>query len=56
MYIINENLATHGLEWQWGGELTPEQVLQPDEDGRILGYTAVDVRRWLHDAPTNRKV
>ncbi len=52
LYTINEWLATHGLEPQFGSELS-ELILQPDTNNMIIGFTAFDIRERLPDAPTD---
>lgn len=52
MHIINERLATHGLESQLNSQKSSSQ---PDKNGMIDGYKVIDIRGWLNDAPTPSK-
>jgi predicted protein tyrosine phosphatase len=62
MYVINEWLATHGLDFRIGnikdedtGEVIEgfldDSVLQPNGNGMINGFKAFDIREKMKDAP-----
>jgi hypothetical protein len=51
LHIINSQLATHGLEGQWGSGLTDDLIQQPDAEGKINGFAVLDVRSRMVDAP-----
>ena len=51
MYLIKDDLATHGLEAQWGTGITDDMIKQPDANGEIDGFFVLDVRERMLDAP-----
>lgn len=51
MYKINDQLASHGLEAQWGSNVPEEMILQPDHHGMIRGFKVLDIRERMFDAP-----
>ena len=51
LYEINPQLASHGLEAQWGSGIPEEMVLQPDNHDLILGFKVLDIRERMLDAP-----
>lgn len=50
MYIINDFLATHGLEAQWGSSLIDDMIVKPDIEGKINGFKVFDIRDKMFDA------
>lgn len=50
MFKINDLLATHSLESQWGSGITDNEIVQPDKDGKIDGFKVFDVRDRMLDA------
>lgn len=50
MFIINDFLATHGLEAQWGSGLTEDMIAKPDIEGMIDGFKTFDIRHRMLDA------
>lgn len=51
LYEINDQLASHGLEAQWGTGITEEMIVKPDDRGMIRGFKVLDVRDRMLDAP-----
>lgn len=50
MYKINDQLATHGLEEQWGSDITDDMIAKPDNYNMIEGFKVIDVRDRMLDA------
>ena len=50
MFKINDFLATHGLEAQWGSDITNDMIAKPDKDGKIDGFKVFDIREKMLDA------
>jgi protein-tyrosine phosphatase len=50
--MINEQLATHGLEAQRGTGIADDMIQQPDEAGMIDGFKVFDIREMMLDAPS----
>lgn len=50
MYRINDQLATHGLEEQWGSDITDDMIAKPDGNGVIDGFKVMDIRGRMLDA------
>ena len=51
MYEINDQLASHGLETQWGTGITEEMIVKPDSHDTIRGFKVLDIRERMLDAP-----
>ena len=51
LFVIKDDLATHGLEVQWGTGVPEDKIQQPDANGKIDGFVVLDVRERMLDAP-----
>lgn len=52
LYEINPQLATHGLEAQWGSGISQDTILKPDFLDMIVGFKVLRyVRERMLDAP-----
>ena len=49
MYLINDRLATHGLDWQWGSKIPEDQIAKPDASNMIDGFAVLDIRERMLD-------
>lgn len=50
MFKINDFLATHGLEAQWGSDAIDDMIAKPDSEGKIEDFKVFDIREKMLDA------